>query len=69
MNGTTTALECMEYAVNTGIRTNWITLSTTAQLAANDAVTVAVIPLASGPALRVSEMNFTESSFTATKLQ
>ncbi|MCC6991971.1 MAG: hypothetical protein IT181_23410, partial [Acidobacteria bacterium] len=58
-----------EYVTNASINTNWISLSTTVQLAAGDTVTVALIPLALGQALRVSGTNFAESTFTATKLQ
>ena len=69
VNGTTSGIDCKEYVTNASINTNWISLSTTVQLAAGDTVTVALLPLALGQALRVSGTNFAESTFTATKLQ
>lgn len=69
VNGAAAGLTCNKYIANSQIDTDDISLATTVQLAAGDAVTVSMLSLIPGNGVRISSSVTSEANFTVTRLQ
>ena len=69
VNGAEVGLACHQYVPSASIDTDHISLSTTVQLNAGDAVAVSVLPIPGANTLRINGSNPAEANFTVTRLQ
>lgn len=68
VSGTVVGLTCNKYVANSQIDTDDISLSTTVQLTAGDAVAVSILSVIPGNGLTISGSNQAEANFTVTRL-